>query len=457
MGYICGMKRLLFGIIFTLIAQLAGAQINGGGGRPVSLKEALQLALNNSAQIKKSRLEQEGTKQRIRLERGTSFPQVNAGVSYDYFPVLGTQFLPGSVFGMQEEFVPVQMGQPFQVSAGVQVEQVLFSEPGRRSVPAIGVSRDIFDLVIDKSEEDVMFQTASLFYQTLQTQQLLGAVNANIEKVSALEKIVELQLKNGFAIPTDLKRVQVAKTNLATQRQKLVSTITALQQALQFYCGVPFQQSFQPVATLDEPLADSSRWKNMVFALEATTDFKLLEKQIELYQIQWKSQRAEGWPTISAHASAFYQAFRDDYNFADPATDWYGMVNIGLKINVPIFDGFRRHRKADLLRLEEQKLLVARDQMEGAKQLEYRQAVTELDNSLRQLRTQEENVSLAREIEDNLTLQYKEGVTPLSDVLNAQTLLSEAETNYWQQVFAYKIAVLKLLKAAGRLEELYNL
>ncbi|MBK7938392.1 MAG: hypothetical protein IPJ82_15510 [Lewinellaceae bacterium] len=42
----------------------------------------------------------------------------------------------------------------------------------------------------------------------------------------------------------------------------------------------------------------------------------------------------------------------------------------------------------------------------------------------------------------------------LTDLLTSQTALSEAETNYWQQVFAYKLAVLKLLKASGKLEEL---
>ncbi|HNG90183.1 MAG TPA: TolC family protein, partial [Saprospiraceae bacterium] len=65
-----------------------------------------------------------------------------------------------------------------------------------------------------------------------------------------------------------------------------------------------------------------------------------------------------------------------------------------------------------------------------------------------------ENVTLAREVADKLTLQYKEGTVPLTDLLSAQTALSEAETNYWQQVYGYKLAVLKLLKAAGRLADL---
>ena len=65
-----------------------------------------------------------------------------------------------------------------------------------------------------------------------------------------------------------------------------------------------------------------------------------------------------------------------------------------------------------------------------------------------------DNVGLAREISDKLMLQYKEGVVSLTDLLNAQTALSEAETNYWQQVFSYKLAVLKLLKTTGKLHEL---
>jgi len=67
------------------------------------------------------------------------------------------------------------------------------------------------------------------------------------------------------------------------------------------------------------------------------------------------------------------------------------------------------------------------------------------------LKGQSENVALAREITEKLVLQYKEGVVPLTDLLNAQTALSEAETLYWQQVFAYKLAVLKILKASGNL------
>jgi outer membrane protein TolC len=143
---------------------------------------------------------------------------------------------------------------------------------------------------------------------------------------------------------------------------------------------------------------------------------------------------------------------RKDANVFDASTRWFGMAAIGFKLDVPVFDGFRRQRKAAILRIEGQKLEADRNQLLRAKELEFRQARIQLQNALESVRAQQENVGLAREIVEKLTLQYKEGVASLTDLLNAQTALSEAETNYWQQVFSYKLAVLKLLKAAGKID-----
>ena len=138
----------------------------------------------------------------------------------------------------------------------------------------------------------------------------------------------------------------------------------------------------------------------------------------------------------------------------DPGSRWYGIAVIGLRLKIPVFDGFRRFRKANLLRLEGSKLEEDLQQLTQLKTLEFLQAREQLTNAQQAVTTQTDNVTLAREICDKLTLQYREGVVSLTDLLNAQTALSEADTNFWQQVFAYKLAYLKLMKTAGRLEEL---
>ena len=445
------MKRLIL-----LCCWAAGATVSAQPApRPVSLGETLDLARTNSVQLKKARLDREGLELRLKEGRSAFAPQINASAGIDYYPVLPTQFLPAELFGGPGGgYIPATLGQPWQLTGTVRLDQQIYNEAARRMAPAANTSRALYDLLSTRAEEDVLYNTATVFYQTLQTEQLLHSVNANLDKLEALQRMAELQLANGYAIPTDVKRIQVARTNLQAQRHNLVNGIQALHQTLQFLCGLPFEDNIDPVQEKNSPTADSARWQSLVLELESTTEYRLLQHQQEMNHIQARSLRAEGLPRLSAYALGAFQAQRPDANFFDSEKRWYSLAVVGFKLEVPVFDGFRRRRKAAQMSIEGLKIEEDRRQLSQAKALEFYQARDQFQGSIQMLRTQEDNVSLARDITDKLILQYKEGVAPLTDLLNAQTAMAEAETNYWQQVFNYKLAVLKLLKAAGKLEVL---
>ncbi|MCC7246857.1 MAG: TolC family protein [Saprospiraceae bacterium] len=440
---------------FFLCANLLISSWLIGQNRPVTLSESIGMALENSSQLRKSKLDREALEIRLREGRSAMYPKIQATLGVDYYGALPTQIAPGEAFGLAEgTYIPLTFGRPWQGLAGVTLQQQIFNEAQRRQIPAMNTSRALADLLIERSREDVIFQTATIFYQTLQTEQLLRGVNANLDKLDALERVAQLQLANGFAVPTDVKRIKVARTNLQTQRQNLFTAINTLRQTLQFLCGVAFEDPFEPFEPMGDPVADSLRWQQIILEVESTTENRLLLRQIELNGIQQRSLAAEGLPSLSGYASAATQSFRTDANFADTGSRWFGTAVVGFRLHVPIFDGFQRQRKKNLLAIDAQKIEEDRRQVTMAKGLEYRQAREQLNNAFRALRAQTDNVALAREISDKFMLQYREGVVSLTDLLNAQTALSEAETSYWQQVFNYKLAALKLLKSAGRLDEI---
>lgn len=420
----------------------------------ISLPECLDLALQNSAQLKKAKIDRQSLEQRLKEGRSAALPKINVGVNVDYYPMLPTNLLPGELFGVRSDFLPVQFGQPWQFATALTIQQPLYDESLRRAAPVGSISRSIYDLLITRNEEEVIFNTASVFYQLLQAQQLMRAIDANHEKLSALQKMGELQLKNGYATATDLKRLRVAAGNLEGQRQNLLTGISALRQTLQFLCGLPFDEPFNPQETISAPAADSTQWLTLGFDPAGSTENRLLLRNLELNKVQTGALRAENFPKLSAFANGLVQNQRNNANFFANNGYWFGMAAVGFKVDIPVFNGFRRHYKSAQLKLDGQKLEEDRKQLLRAKQLEFRQAREQLQNALRTLHNSDDNIGLAREISEKLSLQYKEGVAPLTDLLNAQTAQSEAETNYWQQVFNYKLAVLKLLKAAGQLDAL---
>lgn len=448
------MKSLLISLCCAVAIVPSGAQ---PAPRPVTLGEALELACTNSSQLKKARLDREALEMRFKEGRSAMAPQINAGLGLDYLPMLPTTFLPADLFGGPDgEYRAATLGQPWQLTGSVRLDQPIFNAAARRMAPAANVSRGIYDLLTTRAEEEVLFNTATIFYQTLQTEKLLDAVNANLDKLEALERMAKLQLANDYAIPTDVKRIRVARTNLEAQRSSLMNAIQALHQTLKFLCGVSFEEPFDPLDEMAYPAADSARWQNLALELESTTEYRLLQRQIELNRIQTRSMRSEMLPSFSGYAMLAFQVQRPDANFLETDRRWYNLGAIGFKLQIPIFDGFRHSRKASQMAIEGLKIEEDRRQLTQAKSLEFYQARDQFQSAIQMLRSQEDNVALAREITDNLLLQYKEGVAPLTDLLNAQTALAEAQTHYWQQVFTYKLAVLKLLKAGGRLKVMMN-
>ena len=65
----------------------------------------------------------------------------------------------------------------------------------------------------------------------------------------SIERVRTRVAAGGHAIPTDVKRIRVAKTNLETQRQNLLTGISSLRQTLQFLCGLPFEENLDLVPT----------------------------------------------------------------------------------------------------------------------------------------------------------------------------------------------------------------
>lgn len=255
--YLCQMKSLV-SLAITLIFLTNTLAAQPGSRRPLQLEESLQLALANNAQVRKNKLDRQLLERKFKEARSAVLPDVNASVNLDWYPVLPTQLLPGQLFGQADgTYVPAQFGRPWQLAGTITMEQPLLDESARRSIPALNVTRGISDMLLEKSNEDVIFNTATVFFQTLQTEQLLRGVNANVDKLEALQGMAELQLANGYAIPTDVKRIRVARTNLETQRQNLLTAIGSLRQTLQFLCGLPYDEVLELVAEIGAPASDS--------------------------------------------------------------------------------------------------------------------------------------------------------------------------------------------------------
>src|SRR5690606_12300498 len=109
---------------------------------------------------------------------------------------------------------------------------------------------------------------------------------------------------------------------------------------------------------------------------------------------------------------------------------WFSNSQIGLNINIPIFDGLRKkytiqRNKIELETLNNQYSLLTNNLTQ-----EFENAKRNLDVSLEQLEVQKSNMELAQDVSSITKEKYKEGVGSNLEVTNAEKDYKEAETNY---------------------------
>jgi outer membrane protein TolC len=123
---------------------------------------------------------------------------------------------------------------------------------------------------------------------------------------------------------------------------------------------------------------------------------------------------------------------------------------------VPIFTGFGTRAKVRQTDVELRSVQEDIKDTQLALDLDYKNANTQIENSIITITNQKENMRLAEEILKNTNNNYLQGLASLTDLLDAENAATEAQNNYTAAILDYKLAEIKLVKSKGELKSLIN-
>jgi outer membrane protein len=130
------------------------------------------------------------------------------------------------------------------------------------------------------------------------------------------------------------------------------------------------------------------------------------------------------------------------------------MASVGITLRVPIFDGFAtrsRVRQADVnLKKADEDIR----QMKNALNVDLENAKIKLRDNMSTITAQRQNVILAQEIYQSTQNNYNNGLAPLTDLLDTENALTQAQNSYNQALLNYKVAEIQLIKSNGNIKSL---
>ena len=131
--------------------------------------------------------------------------------------------------------------------------------------------------------------------------------------------------------------------------------------------------------------------------------------------------------------------------------NWHGLGFYGLSMSIPVFDGLNKSYKIQQSRIKINQIENSFSLLENSIDLEIQSARINLDNALRNLKAQENNMALSKEVYDVTKMKYQEGIGSNIELIEADATYKDAQNNYFNALYQVLISNVDLDKASGTL------
>lgn len=438
----------IFGLLLCLFPWTSRAQ----QVQDFSLKQCIDYALAHQSQVLSARIDEQSSHARNQQVTGLALPQISGDGSFTDNVVIQKQLIDASVFNPnvpKGTLIPFEFGVQYNVVGNITLRQTIFDGSVLVALQAKKTLEELAHKSVQQTERDVRVNVSKAYYNVLVTQKQMGLLDVNIQRLRSLMHDTKVMYANGFVEKLDLDRIQVQLNNLLTQKNQLNNMLLLGNELLKFQMGMPIQT---PIA-----LSDSLSIQDMEGALQDTAgftydrriDYSLLESEKKANEYDLKRYKMAFLPTLNFIGVVGSNRSSTRFDYFNKNQFWYGYGYVGLNLSVPIFSGFQRKYQVDQARLAVAKSDVQLQGMQQAIDLQISQSRSTLENDLLTLHTQEQNMKLAEEVYNQTKAKYEQGVGSNTDVINAESDLKQAQTNYFQALYEAILARIDYQKALG--------
>lgn len=421
--------------------------------RTLTLEECLRIGIENNLSLAGSRNELRKAKHLLSENRAKLLPQVSAVAGFnDNFnpPVSVTD---GSAYGNPYNVTKTLQ---YNASAGLQLQMPLYNQTVYTAIDIARTMNELNRLSYEKAREDLILQISKMYYLGQNTVEQLTLIQENRVRLQELRDITQAFFDNGMAMEVDVKRVNINLENLQVQYDNAKSMLVQQLNLLKYVMDYPAEEEIALTPVNPEQVESVS----LTGLRSDLYELQLLESQEKLAGQQKDLIRQGYLPSLSLTGSWMYSAYTDKarhWFHSGPSNHWYPSSGLGLTLRVPIFDGLDKRARIRKARIDEENARLNYENMRKNMETQYLNATNDLMNNQRNFQKQKDNYLLAEEVYQVTTDRYREGIASMTEVLQDEMRMSEAQNNYLSAHYNYQVANLTLLKLTGQLDRLFQI
>ncbi len=441
-------KKLLVAFSLSLLALISTAQEI----KQMSLQQAIDYALEHNQNILNAQLEIDVAEGVVQENIAAGLPQINANldISHNFsLPVsfLPSEFIPGAPPGGQ---VAVAFGTDYSGNASIGATQMLFDGVFFVGLDAAKTYKELSTKSHIKSKIDVVEAVSKAYYGVLVNRLTIELVEKNYHRLDTLLQETKEMYQSGFAEKIDVNRVQVQFNNIKVNKENSRKMLIISESILKFQLSMPIEEELTLTDKLTAEIFEDEVEEE--FEYGQRVEYTILQTHEKLALLDIKRTKVEYLPKLDLYATlGAIAGTGEGANLFNIGNEWFDFGLAGVRMSVPVFDGFRKQRV-----LQQKKAKLAQvhnnyDLLKNSLNLEIEQKRTNYENSVNVMNVQVENMKLSEEVYEITKEKFQVGVGSNLEVINADADYKEAQTNFFVALYNALIAKVDYKKSIGKL------
>jgi len=420
-------------------ASQPGAQESpkDGAGVALTLKRAIELALQNSKEIQVAKIQASVADHAAQITKSQFMPNLYAGSGAGY--TYGIPETPG--------------GRAPSIFNVTYTEQI-FNEPLRGQAKETQELSKAQKILLEDAKNSVITRTAMAYLELGKVRHSLELLRKEQDSAEKILQVTQERQGEGYELPVEVTKAQLTKAQVVQRILQLEAREDDLEVFLRYQLGFSESQAIE-VTPEELPGEAEVAGDNLVaMAMTHNAGLQLAESDVRAKEFRLKGERRGYLPTIEL--VSIYSLLANFNNYSEFFNHFQrNNFNAGVDVRVPIFSAQTKaaiglaqvNLDASKVNLANKKTELSADVRQKTRRVRERDAAKEVARL--ELQLAQQNVAVFQS-------QFAEGKLNLREVEKARLEENEKWMEYLDANFQKQQAQLELLKTAGQLDKVWQ-
>ena len=446
-------EKLTFSILliaFTLVS-FKGKAGDTAKSRFLSLDSAINMGIQHSHQLGMANAEVTKTQSQLGEIKDMIMPNIDVSLGYSRLsdvPVEYFSFPGSSVEIPSTALFPIILNN-YSASASLQ-ESVFNGFEWKYAVTGMQYTEKSAEYSYESKKKDVAINVITMYLNLFKLEKAYFLIKESLEEITAHVKEVSDFASHGLATQNDVLRVKLQLSNTQLSEIDIANQMQTINFNLDLTLGLPENTAIQiDTATI---LSDKTIQPLPYYFQKFSgnrNDIQAADMQEKAAEANIKLTKSSLYPKVSVGAD--YNYLRPNPRIIPPLDQFQPTWDIGIRISYSLTGLYENKNKASESKA---KLLAAQasyDQLNESAKMDINQSYTQYKEALEKIQVSQLSLDQATENYKIVKSRYDNHIALLTDLLDANNYLLNAEINVISAKADSQLAYYSLLKAAGEL------